>query len=79
MNIDLVRAAVQAAPIGVRSLLRDFVRTRTERNSCYATGYLTALKHHGLLPTDNYHILLSLVGEIEQGHVNKETIQGLTS
>lgn len=72
------RAAVQATTMTFRLLLRHLVDRPSERNSCYASGYLAAMKDHGAVARDDYSVLLSLIEDIEQGHTNRETIRTLT-
>ena len=46
---DEIRAALKAAPPHMRTMLRNLFEYPSERNTCFAHGYVTAMEDAGLL------------------------------
>lgn len=44
MDLKEFHIQLAAAPVSFRHKLRDYLRHPTERNACYITGYVAALK-----------------------------------
>jgi hypothetical protein len=65
MNLDT--AMLSTLPRKMRKMLRNFAKQPTERNACYATGYLVGVwdRDSNLLSIDHYNYLLALVGVAE--------------
>lgn len=66
MNPDktLFDAAWAAAPAYLQCALKDFAKYPTSRNSCFITGYLTALNNSGVLEQQAYSYLLGFTGRL---------------
>ena len=67
MNLNEFHEQLAAAPLSFRSKLRDYLRHPTERNACYITGYVVALKDMCLFKTeDATSYWLTLIGRAER-------------
>ena len=53
MNLNEFHEQLAAAPAFFRRNLRDYLRHPTERNACYITGYVVALKDMCLFKTED--------------------------
>jgi hypothetical protein len=63
MNIDTT--FLSTLPRRLRNLLRNFAKQPTERNACYATGYLAGSLDSESLCREHYSHLLKLVNAAE--------------
>ena len=63
MNLDEFHKQLATAPMGFHRKLRDYLRSPTERNACYITGYVAALEDMRLFKTeDATSYWLALIG-----------------
>lgn len=53
MDLKEFHIQLAAAPVSFRHKLRDYLRHPTERNACYITGYVSALKDMRLFKTED--------------------------
>lgn len=66
MNVNEFHKQLADAPLSFRCRLRDYLRYPTERNACYITGYISALKDAHLFKTeDAASYWLALIGRTE--------------
>ena len=64
MNQELFDLAWAEAPLHLKRALKDFAKYPTERNSCFISGYLSAMDNSGVLSSETYLYLLALTGQI---------------
>lgn len=57
---------VLGTPRGVQHSLRWFAKFPTERNSCYWTGYITALYEFDVLTHEQHTVFLALSGVLQR-------------
>lgn len=56
---------LEALPPTLKKLLRDFAKHPTERNTCYASGYILGMLDFDNLTREHYTYLLSLINKVE--------------
>lgn len=66
LNTAELTPVVLGAPRGVQRSLRDFAKFPTERNSCYWTGYITALYEFDVLTHEQHVVFLALGGVLQR-------------
>ena len=67
MNLAEFKKYLADAPLSFHCKLRDYLRHPTERNACYITGYVVALKDARLFKTeDATSYWLTLIGRAER-------------
>jgi hypothetical protein len=67
MDITLLKAHVARAPHILRMAAKAYCAHPTERNACYLTGYIGALRDTRTMTNEDYSYWLAFIGHYE-GH-----------
>ena len=66
MDFEEFHKQLADAPISFRRKLQEYLRTPTERNACYITGYIAALEDMRLFKDgDTVRYWLAVIGRTE--------------
>jgi hypothetical protein len=75
MNTDYLDQQLKEAPSHLKDMLRRVVDRPTERNVCYAVGYLTALKNTGQIDDEMYSFFMGTVRNLEGNEFMIQTLK----
>lgn len=65
MDVALLRSTLQRQNWRTRRMLRDLTRYPTERNTCFAAGYVGALQDTATITSEDAAFLRALIGQVE--------------
>lgn len=60
--------------VKTRRMFAEYAKSTTERNLCYAIGYLAALEQHGLINSDRHSYLMALAGQMAEVEAVRQII-----
>lgn len=64
MRFEAIKKAWPEFPAALRQVFKQYAKQPSERNECYAVGYITALYEWGCVKQGEHSLLMALAGQM---------------